>query len=126
MYDKTKEVKNIQKTLLSKVKSACHDQGIPFIFLAAAADDGKKTEWVCDGIPAGEIDGLKLSDDRIRRALAILNGFEDELFEAKAAGQPKIEFEIDGEENIIDGIDDDEFNAGLVNEDSGDVGKQIR
>ena len=119
MFNKEEEAKAIQKELLSKVKSACHENGIPFIFLAAVKDDGKTTGWLADGIPAGEIDGITLSDDRIKRALAVLNGFEDETFENRNKASEMI-FELPEEEFMEDGIDDDDFNAGLVNEKDGD------
>ena len=76
MYDKTKAIEELKKTVFSKLKSACHENGISYLMTVAAKDDGRTTDWYCDGIPAGEIDGLTLSDDRVRRALLVLNGLD--------------------------------------------------
>ena len=77
MYDKRKQLEELRHGALKRLKTECHEFGISYLFAAASLDDGEHTEWYLDGIPAGEIKNLKLSDDRIRRALLVLNGLDD-------------------------------------------------
>ena len=76
-YDKRKQLEEMKKGALRRLKTECHETGISYIFLAASYDDGITTEWYADGIPAGEIKGLRLSDDRVRRAICVLRGLDD-------------------------------------------------
>lgn len=75
-YDKRKPLEEIKKGALRRLKTECHEAGISYLVIAAAYDDGATTEWYSDGIPAGEM-RLKLTDDRIRRAILCLRGLDD-------------------------------------------------
>lgn len=76
MYDKKAEAEELFKEYISKFSTACHENGIPFLCVAAVADDGEKTVWKADGLTPGAL-GVKISEDRIRKAIAVLGGFED-------------------------------------------------
>ena len=95
MYNKKEQIEIMKKTVLGRLKTECHENGISYLVIAAVSDDGEHTEWYADGIPAGEF-GLRLSDDRIRHALLVLNGLDDLMIEnmgrrGYAAGLPDAE-----------------------------------
>ena len=78
MYDKRKEFKEEIREKLNELKTACHMNGIPFMFAAVVSDDGAETEYEMDGITPGSIN-LVVSDDRVKRALNVLNGLEGDV-----------------------------------------------
>lgn len=91
MLDKEKEFGLIEEKL-NEIRIACNRLGIPFIWVAAIKDDGMSTvykgsidenetpdldvvKYPCHALVPGSM-CVKLSDDKIRDILKVLNGFK--------------------------------------------------
>lgn len=104
MYDKRKEFKEEIREKLNELKTACHMNGIPFMFAAVVSDDGAETEYEMDGITPGSIN-LVVTDDRVKRALNVLNGLEGDVMykttmeDLMPEDSPEGELLSDGEED---------------------------
>ena len=74
-FDKKKECDELYKGLKKDYLEKMIIKRIPFVFICAAADDGKKTEYNMKIFGPGPL-GLTLSQDYFREALNLFNGFE--------------------------------------------------
>lgn len=74
-FDKKKECDELYKGLKKDYLEKMIIKRIPFVFICAAADDGKKTDYNMKIFGPGPL-GLTLSQDYFREALNLFNGFE--------------------------------------------------
>lgn len=91
MFDKKELFASQIEDKLAEVGRLCNRLRIPFVWVAAVADDGKETkyktvieagendnppdaEYICDGVTPGAME-IPVSDDRIREIIKIMNGF---------------------------------------------------
>lgn len=91
VYDKRKEFKKLDETLLKDIRIACNRLQIPFFWIAPVYDDGKGTQYkigldtneevsenkqyVCNGLVPGSM-GVHLTDDLIKNIIKVINGFK--------------------------------------------------
>ena len=92
MFDKKDIFSSQIEEKLLEVGRLCNRYRIPFVWVAAVADDGEKTEYgtvietgktesspsveyVCDGVTPGAME-IALTDDRIKEVIKVVNGFK--------------------------------------------------
>lgn len=91
MFDRSAEFEKIEE-LLNEVRIRCNRAMIPFFWIAAIQDDGKKTaykvaldenskkadagkKYICNALVPGSLE-VSLADDKIKDMVKVLNGFK--------------------------------------------------
>lgn len=75
VFDKTKVFKKECKPLLDELVLKCSLYKIPFFWTACVKNDENKSKYVNDAVATGSRD-IKLTDDKISKFLAVINGFD--------------------------------------------------